>query len=86
MVWVGVVGLGLGPVGIAFVCWDYGVKRGDIQLLGVLAYAAPVISVVILLIFGRAEWSWNLALACAAIVGGSLIAVKREGRPTAIAE
>ncbi|NJM92582.1 MAG: EamA family transporter, partial [Rhodospirillaceae bacterium] len=29
-----IVALGLGPVGIAFFVWDYGVKRGDIKALG----------------------------------------------------
>ena len=28
--WLAVLALGLGPVGIAFFVWDYGVKRGDI--------------------------------------------------------
>ncbi|NRP59334.1 MULTISPECIES: DMT family transporter [unclassified Marinobacterium] len=72
--WIGVIGLGLGPVGIAFFTWDYGVKHGNIQLLGVLAYSAPLISVVLLVLFGLAEPSWTLAWACLAIVGGSLIA------------
>jgi drug/metabolite transporter (DMT)-like permease len=34
-----IVGLGLGPVGLAFYVWDYGVKNGDIRLLGVAALA-----------------------------------------------
>lgn len=72
--WVGVIGLGLGPVGIAFFTWDYGVKHGNIQLLGVLAYSAPMISVLLLVLFGLAAPTWTLALACVAIVGGSLIA------------
>ncbi|MGO2136390.1 DMT family transporter [Marinobacter sp.] len=50
--WVGVLGLGLGPVGIAFFTWDYGVKHGNIQLLGTLAYSAPLISVVLLIVLG----------------------------------
>ncbi|WP_026970783.1 DMT family transporter [Aliagarivorans marinus] len=72
--WLGVIGLGLGPVGIAFFTWDYGVKHGNIQLLGVLAYSAPLISVLLLLAIGEATASISLALACAAIVGGSLLA------------
>ena len=39
--WLAILGLGLGPVGLAFYVWDYGVKHGDIRLLGVAAYAAP---------------------------------------------
>ncbi|MGB3297345.1 MAG: EamA family transporter, partial [Phormidesmis sp.] len=32
--WLAVLGLGLGPVGLAFFTWDYGVKLGNIKLLG----------------------------------------------------
>ena len=32
--WAAVLGLGLMPVGAAFYVWDYGVKKGDIQVLG----------------------------------------------------
>lgn len=82
--WIGVLGLGLGPVGIAFFTWDYGVKHGDIQLLGVLAYAAPLISVLLLVIAGVAQPSWTIAFACLAIVGGSLLAgIKRNRRDKA---
>ncbi len=42
--WLAVLALGLGPVGAAFYAWDVGVKRGDIRLLGVASYAAPVLS------------------------------------------
>ncbi len=69
-----IVGLGLGPVGLAFYVWDYGVKNGDIRLLGVAAYAAPVLSTLILVAAGFAPATASLGLACAAIVGGALIA------------
>jgi len=35
--WVAIIGLGLGPVGVAFFCWDFGVKKGNLSLLGVLS-------------------------------------------------
>lgn len=72
--WIGVLGLGLGPVGIAFFTWDYGIKHGNLQLLGVLAYAAPLISTLLLVMAGEADLSWTLALACLAIVAGSALA------------
>lgn len=43
-------------------------------MIGVLAYAAPLISVLILVIAGAAQPSWAIALACMAIVWGSLLA------------
>ena len=69
-----IVGLGLGPVGLAFYLWDFGVKRGDIRLLGVAAYAAPVLSTLLLVLAGFAPATATLGLACAAIVGGAVIA------------
>lgn len=72
--WVGVVGLGLGPVGIAFFTWDYGVKHGNIQLLGTLAYSAPLISVILLILAGYGEATVAVVSASVLIVIGSLIA------------
>ncbi len=72
--WAAVVALGLGPLGAAFYAWDIGCKRGDIRLLGVGAYAAPVISTVTLVLAGYAETKLTLWLACALIVGGALVA------------
>jgi len=69
-----IVGLGLGPVGLAFYVWDYGVKHGDIRLLGVASYAAPVLSTLVLVLAGFAPATASLGLACAAIVGGAVIA------------
>ena len=72
--WLAVLGLGLGPVGLAFYVWDYGVKHGDIRLLGVASYAAPVLSTLILVAAGVAPANGALALACALIVGGAVVA------------
>ena len=80
--WLGVIGLGLGPVGIAFFTWDYGVKHGNLQLLGVLSYAAPLISVVMLILAGKAEPTFSVLFACLAIVGGAFIAGQAHQRKT----
>jgi len=39
-----------------------------------LAYAAPLLSTLLLITFGRAEASWTIALACILIVGGAVLA------------
>lgn len=72
--WLAVVGLGLGPVGLAFFVWDYGVKHGDIRALGAFAYAAPLLSTLLLILFGLAEGRWTVWAACALITGGALLA------------
>jgi drug/metabolite transporter (DMT)-like permease len=79
--WTGVLGLGLGPVGIAFFTWDYGVKHGNIQLLGTLAYGAPLISVVLLIVAGYGEATSAVIAASVLIVLGSLIAGRAKRQP-----
>lgn len=68
--------LGLGPVGAAFFAWDHGMKHGNIRVLGAAAYAAPLLSTLGLVVTGYALASWPLAVACALIVGGGLLAAK----------
>lgn len=72
--WGAVIGLGLGPVGLAFFVWDVGVKRGDIQLLGVTSYAAPVLSTFVLVLAGMAQFTVYLAGATVLITLGALLA------------
>ncbi len=86
--WAAVVALGLGPVGLAFFLWDLGVKRGDIQLLGVASYAAPLLSTLALVAGGEAEATWGLGLAALLIAGGAALAARpvSETRKPAPAE
>jgi drug/metabolite transporter (DMT)-like permease len=72
--WLAILALGIGPVGLAFFTWDYGVKRGNIRVLGALSYAAPLLSTLLLIRFGRASFEWTLILACLLIVGGAILA------------
>jgi len=74
--WLAVFGLGLLPVGAAFFTWDYGTKHGNIQVLGAFAYAAPLISTLVLISFGKSEPSWTVGFACLLIVGGAVLASK----------
>ena len=79
--WLSVVGLGVGPVGVAFFVWDVGVKKGDIQLLGVASYAAPVLSTLALVVAGIAAPTWTLLLAAVLITGGAALAARASRRP-----
>lgn len=74
--WIALILLGLFPLGCAFYCWDYGVKHGNIQFLGVASYITPLFSTLLLIIFGRGELTWRIAVACVLIVFGALIASK----------
>jgi drug/metabolite transporter (DMT)-like permease len=72
--WAAIVGLGLGPVGLAFYVWDIGVKHGDIQVLGAASYSAPLLSTAILVITGYAAYSHLLLVACLLITAGAILA------------
>jgi drug/metabolite transporter (DMT)-like permease len=76
MSWVALVLLGLGPVGVAFPLWDMGMKHGNVPLLGVLAYAAPVVSTALLVLAGLAEPRSTLLVACLLMAGAAWIAAR----------
>jgi drug/metabolite transporter (DMT)-like permease len=72
--WLAIAALGLGPVGLAFYTWDVGMKRGDIQLLGVASYAAPILSTLALIAGGVTKSSTGLALSAILVAGGAALA------------
>ena len=71
-----VLALGIGPVGAAFYVWDIGVKHGDIRILGVASYVAPLLSTLFLVLAGYAAASIYLALAAVLVAGGGVLAAK----------
>ena len=79
--WAAIVTLGAIPLGAGFYAWDWGCKHGDIMILGALSYAAPLLSVVALLVFGFGAYHWSVGLACALIVLGALTAARDMIRP-----
>ncbi|TVO78761.1 aromatic amino acid exporter YddG [Sedimenticola selenatireducens] len=68
--------MGLGPLGLAFFVWDYGTKHGDLRLIGVLSYSTPLLSTLLLILFGKAEASLLVLISCTLIIGGALLASK----------
>ena len=45
-------------------------------LLGVLAYASPILSTALLVTLGLAPATWSLAVACALMVAAAVIATR----------
>ncbi|MGQ0563976.1 MAG: aromatic amino acid exporter YddG [Gemmobacter sp.] len=76
--WLAVGALGLGPVGLAFFAWDVGMKQGDIQLLGVASYAAPLLSTTALMVAGIAPATPLLLVAAILIAGGAVVAARAK--------
>ena len=75
--WLALAALGIGPLGLAFLAWDYGTKHGDLPVLGTIAYAAPVLSTLLLVLLGLAQPTVQLMIACALVVGGAWIATRK---------
>jgi drug/metabolite transporter (DMT)-like permease len=78
--WASVGALGIGPVGLAFFTWDIGMKRGDIQLLGVASYAAPLLSTLALVATGITKPSSTILIAAVLIAGGAALAARASRR------
>jgi drug/metabolite transporter (DMT)-like permease len=74
--WLALAGLGVGPIGGAFMLWDIGMKKGNVPLLGVLSYAALILSTALLVALGLAEATWSLAIACALMVVAAIVATR----------
>jgi len=76
--WLALAALGVGPLGLAFLAWDHGTKHGDLPVLGTLAYGAPVLSTLLLVLLGLAKASVELLVACSLVVGGAWVATRRS--------
>jgi len=74
--WLSILALGIGPVGAAFFTWDIGMKKGDIQLLGVASYAAPLLSTLALVLAGISPASWTILAAAILITAGAALAAR----------
>ncbi len=68
-----IIGLGIGPMGMAFFLWDYAMKQGNIKLIGTFSYMTPLLSTLLLVLFKQAKPHTTIWLACGLIVLGSLI-------------
>ena len=63
--------LGLGPLGGAFFLWDAAIKLGDTRRIGLLAFATPILSTVMLLLTTGQALQWNVVVAAALVVGAA---------------
>lgn len=76
--WLGVVLLGAGPVGLAFVVWDIGVKHGNLPLLGTLSYLTPLISTSLLILLTDTSLTYQIIIGGILIIGGAIMAAKNS--------
>jgi drug/metabolite transporter (DMT)-like permease len=59
---------GMIPLALGNFVWDEGFRRGDGQLLAVMAYATPLCSALLLAALGAALLTWNLLVGAVVIV------------------
>ena len=69
--WPLLVALGLGALGGAFYLWDYALKRGDAQRIGLIAFITPLLSTLALVLVTGSQPSGILLIAAALIFGGA---------------
>ena len=73
--------IGVGPMGLANLLWDYGVRFGDGRLLSAFAYLTPVLSTLLLTLFGLAEITAPLLLGGGLILAGIALSAAGARRP-----
>ena len=78
--WLALAGMGMGPVGAAFLLWDSGTKHGDIALLGSLSYLAPLLSTLLLVLAGQAQPHASQAIAIGLLLLGAWVSVRPPTR------
>lgn len=71
--WLLIIIAGLGPLGLAFYCWDGALKKGDPRILGSLAYLTPMLSTLNLLLFARKDLTTIAVIAMVLIIGGAIL-------------
>jgi len=62
--------LGAGPMGLANLMWDHGVRHGDGRVLSACAYLTPILSTSLLVVLGLAMPTIGLAVGAILIIAG----------------
>jgi drug/metabolite transporter (DMT)-like permease len=65
--------VGVVPLALGNFVWDEGFRRGDSQLLAVLAYATPLCSALLLGAIGLASLTWGLLVGAVVIVTAGVL-------------
>lgn len=70
--WLLLLVLGLGPLGGAFYLWDFGLKTGDPQRIGLLSFLTSLLSTTLLILVTGRELTWLLLLSGVLIIGAAI--------------
>jgi drug/metabolite transporter (DMT)-like permease len=66
--------LGILPMGLSFIFWNYGVKNSDIRVLSCIVYANPILASIWLILFRIEQFQPIIILSIILIIIGSLTA------------
>ena len=78
--WPLLVMLGVGPLGAAFYFWDYAIKHGNPQQVGLLSFLTPLLSTALLVLFTGEVLSPLLLLSAGLIITGALLGREKSTR------
>lgn len=67
--------MGVTTQNLAYLFWEFGIKRGNFKLLSILSYANPILSLTLLIACKMASFSLHLVLASAFILLGCAVGV-----------
>jgi len=76
--WPLLLALGVGPLGAAFYFWDYALKHGNPQHVGLLSFLTPLLSTALLVLASGSEVSPLLLISALLIIGGALLGRQRQ--------
>lgn len=71
--WLLLIALGFGPLGASFFLWDYALKHGNPQRIGLTAFLTPLISTTLLLLVTGTPLSPLLLVAAGLIFGSAFV-------------
>lgn len=69
--WLVLCLMGIGITGLAYYLWDKGIKKGNFQLLSILSYTNPILSISWLALFGLGQVHLIILLSACMIIAGA---------------
>ena len=76
--WIWLVLLGLGPLGGAFYFWDFALKHGNPQRVGLISFLTPLLSTAMLVVVSGESLSPMLLVSAGLIFGAAFLGTKGE--------
>ncbi len=75
--WGLIIGLAVGPMGVAFITWYLALRDGDPRRIGILAYLTPLFSTLLLVFLNGESLQLRHVIAGCLIIGGAALGLVR---------